>query len=94
VSNHSTRQPKGFESGERSGVASRSGSVGVGAKIGAKMGIASFSGGGSELGTSFPLAAYQAAPLLDLPLRRGMARVVDGLGWKTQRRSRRVRCPA
>jgi hypothetical protein len=61
-------------------VASRNGSVGGGAMMGAKTGISSFSGGGSELGTSFPLAAYQAAPLLDLPLKRGMARAIRWLG--------------
>jgi hypothetical protein len=59
--------------------------------MGAKTGRASLSGGGSEFGTSLPLAAYQAAPLLDLPLRRGMVGAIGGLGMKMQRRSRRVR---
>jgi hypothetical protein len=47
----------------------------------------SVSGGGSELGGSLPLAAYQAAPLLALPLRWGMAVASVDLGWKKQRTS-------
>jgi hypothetical protein len=66
-------------------VCSRSGWAGAGATTGAKTGRNSASGGGSGVGGFLPLAAYQEAPRLALPLSQGMMRASDALGGKTLR---------
>jgi hypothetical protein len=58
--------------------------------MGFRLGMPSVSWGEPQSRATLPLAAYQAAPLLDFPLRRGMELAPGNQKRKAQRKCKRL----